>query len=126
MTSQFLVFGATPQGLQLNAERVQEIARVDDHGAVALEAHPVRQSWQQTHIVFHAKIAPGVEFRVGRNEVEGGVDGDAVLEAAQPHARVPRLRHVLLPVGRRHAHTVLKYTQFGLSGTGYVGRYQNS
>ena len=42
MTSQLLVFGATPQGLQLNAERVQEIARVDNHGAVALEAHPVR------------------------------------------------------------------------------------
>ena len=44
MTSKFLVFGFTSQGLQLNAERVQEIARVDDHSAVALEAHPVRQS----------------------------------------------------------------------------------
>ena len=54
------------------------------------------------------KIGPGVEFRVGRDEVEGGVDGDAVLEAAQPHARVPRLRHVLLPVGRSNADAVLK------------------
>ena len=44
MTSQFLVFGATPQGLEPNAKRVQEIARVDDHGAVALEAHPVKDN----------------------------------------------------------------------------------
>ena len=58
-----------------------------------------------------AESEPGVEFRVGRDEVEGGVDGDAVLEAAQPHARVPRLRHVLLPVGRGHTDTVLKYYQ---------------
>ena len=57
------------------------------------------------------KIEPGVEFRVGRDEVESRVDGDAVLEAAQPHARVPRLRHVLLAVGRRHADTVLEMGQ---------------
>ena len=59
------------------------------------------------HFDTGAKIEPGVEFRVWRDEVEGGVDGDAVLEAAQPHARVPRLRHVLLPVGRGHADAIL-------------------
>ena len=61
------------------------------------------------HFDIHAESEPGVEFWVRRDEVEGGVDGDAVLEAAQPHARVPRLRHVLLPVGRGNADTVLKY-----------------
>ena len=57
---------------------------------------------------FRAKIEPGVKFRVRRDEVEGRVDSYAVLEAAQPHARIPSLRHVLLTVGRGHADTFLK------------------
>ena len=39
-TSQLLIFGAIPESLELHAERMQEVARVDDHSAVALEAHP--------------------------------------------------------------------------------------
>ena len=51
-TPQLLVLGAAPEGLELHAERVQQVARVHDHGAVALEAHPERQTLKMRQLQF--------------------------------------------------------------------------
>ena len=62
---------------------MQEISRVDDHSRVSLEAHLGLKVW------------------VGRHQVKGGVDSQAMLKARQSNTGVPCFRKLVFLIAEK-------------------------